>query len=174
MSLYVCTWTRLGTTAGSVGYPWTHSRDSDTVWSLCCICMCVCVCVCVCVCGYVKQEALMRQYIARGGTNKGNHHALLLLHKQVHDKKGIAELLHGLTNRAKLRSWYFHTNITSLENTPTPSLRRHSSSLPVDVFSRDYSTCALLAFDMYLNNFVTSYTMIRQTYMEVSTAIFYM
>ena len=126
------------------------------------------------MCGYVKQEAPMKQYIARGGTNEGNHHALLLLHKQVHDKKGIAELLHGLTtNRAKLAGIFIQISHL-LKICPPPSLRRHLSSLPIGVFSRDYSTCALLAFDMYLNNLVTSYTMIRQTYMEVSTAIFYM
>ena len=40
-----------------------------------------------------------------GLTNKGRHH-LLLLHKQAHDKRGIAELQHVYINRAKLiASW---------------------------------------------------------------------
>ena len=36
-----------------------------------------------------------------GLTNEGRHH-LLLSHKQVHDKSGIAESLHAYITRAKL------------------------------------------------------------------------
>ena len=45
--------------------------------------------VCHGTCGYVKQEAA---HCARGGlVNEGRHR----LHKQAHDKRGIAESLHG-------------------------------------------------------------------------------
>ena len=46
-------------------------------------------------CGYVKQEAQRSSTLQeKGPTNEGMHH-LLLLHKQVHDKRGIAESLHA-------------------------------------------------------------------------------
>ena len=64
-----------------------------------------------------------------GLTNEGRHH-LLLLHKQVHDKRSIAESLHVYINRVRLTvcevGWHiFERNITSfttLENTPHPPL----------------------------------------------------
>ena len=55
-------------------------------------------------------------------TNEGRHH-LVLLYKQAHDKRGIAESQHAYINRAlrQLDVRYFHKNITTLYNTPTPS-----------------------------------------------------
>ena len=51
---------------------------------------------------YVKQEAQEKQYCERGGlTNEGLHN-LLLLYKQAHDKRGIAESLHAHMNRTRL------------------------------------------------------------------------
>ena len=49
--------------------------------------------------GYVKQEAPKKQ--EEGLTNEGRHH-LLLLYKQVHDKKGIAELIQAYITRVRL------------------------------------------------------------------------
>ena len=43
----------------------------------------------------IKQEALKKQ-------QKGRHGPLLLLRKQVHDKRGIAESLHAQITRARL------------------------------------------------------------------------
>ena len=46
--------------------------------------------LCCITCGYVKQEAPKKQQFEKEGlTNEGRHH-LLLLCKQVHDKRGIA------------------------------------------------------------------------------------
>ena len=51
---------------------------------------------------YVKLESPKKQHCARGGTNNEGRHHLLLLHKQVHDKRGIAESLHAYINTAGL------------------------------------------------------------------------
>ena len=60
--------------------------------------------LCHSTCCYViiKQEALNKQRCAREGlTNEGRHHSLLL-HKQAHDRRGIAELLHEYITRSRL------------------------------------------------------------------------
>ena len=70
-----------------------------------------------------------------GLTNEGRHH-LLLLHKQVHDKRGIAELLHAQITRARLtvcevgifREKY--NNSQKYAHAPL-SFRSHLSSLPM-------------------------------------------
>ena len=73
-----------------------------------------------------------------GLTNEGRHH-WLLLHKQVHDKRGIAESLHAYINMAGLTApevGIFSEEISQLVRIyPSPSLRSHlhvSSSLVGD------------------------------------------
>ena len=70
-----------------------------------------------------------------GLTNEGRHH-WQLLHKQVHDKRGIAESLHAYINTAGLAAselGIFSEEISQLLRIhPSPSLRSHlhvSSSL---------------------------------------------
>ena len=65
---------------------------------------------------YVKQEALKKQ-------REGRHAALLLLYKQAHDKRGIAESLHVQITGARLTVYevgVFSREISTLENTPNP------------------------------------------------------
>ena len=54
---------------------------------------------------------------------KTGHH-LLLLHKQMHDKRGIAESLHMYTNRARLNAcmkWmYFQVKYHNSQSIRTP------------------------------------------------------
>ena len=55
--------------------------------------------------------------------HEGRHAPLLLLHKQVHDKRGIAESLHAQITRARLTACevgVFSREISQLENMPTP------------------------------------------------------
>ena len=85
---------------------------------------------------YAKQEAPKKQL-------EGRHAPLLLLRKQVHDKSGIAESLHVQITRARLTACevgVFSREISQLSKIcPPPSFRSHLSSLPMGVFSRDYS-----------------------------------
>ena len=78
-----------------------------------------------------------------GLTNEGRHH-LLLLRKQVHDKRGIAESLHAQITRARLTACevgVFSREISQLSKIrPHPSFRSHLSSSPMGVFSRDYGS----------------------------------
>ena len=75
-----------------------------------------------------------------GLTNEGRH-LLLLLGKEVHDKRGIAESLHVQITRAILTACevgVFSREISQLlKIRPPPSFRSHLSSLPMGVFSRD-------------------------------------
>ena len=77
-----------------------------------------------------------------GLINEGRHH-LLLLHKQVHYKRSIAELLHAYITRARQTACevgIFSREISQLSQIhPPPSLRSHLSSSPMGVLSRDYS-----------------------------------
>ena len=79
-----------------------------------------------------------------GLTNEGRHN-LLLLHKQAHDKRGIAESLHAQITRARLtvcEVGVFSREISQLSKIhPPPSFSSHLSSLPMGVFLRDYGTC---------------------------------
>ena len=71
---------------------------------------------------FVKQEAPKRQH-------EGRHAPLLLLHKQAHDKRGIAESLHAQITRARLTACevgVFSREISQLEKIrPPPSFRSH-------------------------------------------------
>ena len=64
------------------------------------------------------------------------------LHKQVHDKRGIAESLHVYTNKARqtvCEVGEFLREISRLLKIRLlPSLKRHRSPSPTGVFSRDY------------------------------------
>ena len=93
-----------------------------------------------------KHEAPKKQHWARGETNKGRHH-LLLLHKQMHDKWSVAEsqqaCVHKLT---ACEVGVFSRKISQLSKIRPPlSLRSSLSSLPMGVFSRDYGTFKALA-----------------------------
>ena len=57
--------------------------------------------LCCSTCGCVKQEVLKKQNYARGLTNKGGHH-LLLLHKQ--DVYIVQISLSGATNGIHIRA----------------------------------------------------------------------
>ena len=70
-----------------------------------------------------------------GLTNEGRHH-WLLLHKQVHDKRGIAESLHAQITRARLtvcEVGIFREKYNSSRKCAhaPPSFRSHLSSLPL-------------------------------------------
>ena len=76
---------------------------------------------------------------AEGLKTEGRHH-LLLLYKQAHDQRGIAESLHVVLDRASLTA--YEVDIFSIEisqNMPTLSLRNHLSSSAMGEFSRDYA-----------------------------------
>ena len=78
-----------------------------------------------------------------GLTNEGRDY-LLLLHKQVHDKRGIAESLHAQITRARLTACevgVFSREISQLLKIrpPPSSFRSHLSSSPMGVLLRDYS-----------------------------------
>ena len=51
-----------------------------------------------------------------------NH--LLLVYKQAHDKRGIAESLHVYVYRASIRGAYFEEKIATLKNM-SPFIRNH-------------------------------------------------
>ena len=74
--------------------------------------------LCSSTCCYVKQEVLKKQY-------EGRHAALLLLRKQAHDKRGIAESLHVQITWARLTACevgVFLREISQLSKIhPTPS-----------------------------------------------------
>ena len=78
-----------------------------------------------------------------GLTNEGRHH-LLLLRKQAHDKRGIAESLHAQIIRARLTVYevgVFSREISQLSKIrPPPSFRSHLSLSPMGVFSTDYGS----------------------------------
>ena len=58
------------------------------------------------LCQY-RQKASMKKHCARGGlTNEGRHN-LALLHKQAHDKRGVAESMHVYITRDRF-SWVGH------------------------------------------------------------------
>ena len=80
----------------------------------------------------------------------GPEDVLLLLHKQVHDKRGIAESLHAQMTRARLTACkvgVFSREISQLSKIhPPPSFRSHLSSSPMGVFSRDYGTIVQLLY----------------------------
>ena len=100
----------------------------------------------------VIQEAV-KKHLSASGTNR-----LLLLHKQAHDKRSIAESLEAYINRARLSVcevffFFFLRNIATLEVhisisfqyfsreniPPTPPFEELLSLLPMGVFSRDCS-----------------------------------
>ena len=55
--------------------------------------------LCSSTCSRGKKHQIKEQHCARGGTDNEGRCRLLLLHKQAHDKSGIAECLHGCVNR---------------------------------------------------------------------------
>ena len=91
----------------------------------------------------------MKKHLSASGTNR-----LLLLHKQVHDKRSIAESLEAYINRDRLAVcevcvfflyhnlwkyiYRFHSNISLKKITPPP-FEELLSLLPMGVFSRDCS-----------------------------------
>ena len=80
------------------------------------------------------------------------HAPLLLLYRQVHDKRGIAESLLAKLARARLTACemgVFLREISQLSKIcPPPSFRSHLSSSPMGIFSRDYCTVYLLDNDL--------------------------
>ena len=86
-------------------------------------------------CCTVKQEAPKKQH-------EGRHAPLLLLRKQAHDKRGIAESLHAQITRARLTACevgVFSREISQLSKIrPPPTFRSHLSLSPMGVFSKDY------------------------------------
>ena len=87
-----------------------------------------------------------------GLTNEGRHH-LLLLSKQAHDKRGIAESLHAQITRPRLTACEVGVHVFSREISqlskicPPPSFMSHLGSSPMGVFLRDYgsrtTTCTI-------------------------------
>ena len=80
-----------------------------------------------------------------GLTNEGRHD-LLLLHKQVHDKRSNAESLRAYIARARLTAC--EMGVFSREISQPPSLWSYLGSSPMGVFLRDYgilSSCWLIA-----------------------------
>ena len=113
---------------------------------------------------YAAVQAVMlskqRSTPEEGLTNEGRNH-LLLLHKQAHDKSGIAESLHAYINRAKTNSVckVFSKEISQLSKIHPPLyLRRHGifSENTISAVSQ-FTTCTGLASSPWLP-FTTVYS----------------
>ena len=94
--------------------------------------------LCCSTCCYVKQEAPQKQH-------EGRHPPLLLLRKQAHDKRGIAESLHVQITRARLTACevgVFSREISQLSKIHThPSFRSHLSLLLREITVVHLCTC---------------------------------
>ena len=105
--------------------------------------------LCCSTCCYVKQEAPKKQQ-----QREGRHAPLLLLRKQAHDKRGIAESLHAQITRTRLTACevgIFSREISQLlKICPPPSFSSHLSSSPMGVFSRDYGMYVCMHACMYI------------------------
>ena len=75
--------------------------------------------------------------------NRGRHH-LLLLHKQVHDRKDIAGSPHAYIYRARLTACelgiFSKRSIITLQNTPIPLFEEQLRSIPHWLIFGDYSS----------------------------------
>ena len=94
---------------------------------------------------YAAVHAVMLSKKHQRSSSKADMHAPL--HKQAHDKRGIAEPLHAQITRARPTACevgVFLRELSTLKNTPTPSFRSHLSSSPMGLFSRDYGTRVVL------------------------------
>ena len=94
-----------------------------------------------------------------GLTNEGRHN-LLLLHEQVHDKRGIAESLHTYITRARLTACevsVFSREISQLSNIcPPPSLWSYSYSLPRGVYF-EITVCTICHWQHVIGSIIMQY-----------------
>ena len=79
-----------------------------------------------------------------GLANKGKHH-LLILHKQAHDKRSIAELMHAYIIRTRVDQLYlmwvcFWEKYNNSWNMPTPIFEEQLKLIAKGVCSGDYGT----------------------------------